>query len=125
MWLTVHTQQHNPHKILTLLLQHGSISEIGQKIRVELANPNITTSQHPLSPKNLRSSHKTIGILLRIKYIPYPIQKSIETSSMSCHTTTPKILDTFILSLMLVLTETHATTLNLFLTFLTHQKFSR
>jgi hypothetical protein len=35
MWLIVHTQQHNPHIILTLLLQHGSISKIGQKFRSE------------------------------------------------------------------------------------------
>ncbi len=41
---------------------------------------------------------------------------------MSYHTTTPKILNTLILSLMLVPTKTHATTLDLFLTFLAHQK---
>jgi hypothetical protein len=44
---------------------------------------------------------------------------------MNCHTTTPKILDTFILSFVLVPTETHATTLDLFLTFLTQRKSSR
>jgi hypothetical protein len=43
---------------------------------------------------------------------------------MSYHTTTPKILDTLILSLVLVPTKTNATTLDLFLTFLTQWKFS-
>jgi hypothetical protein len=43
---------------------------------------------------------------------------------MSCHTTTPKILDMFILSLMLVPTKTHVTTSNLFLTFLPQHKSS-
>jgi hypothetical protein len=53
MWLAAHTQQQNPHKILTLLLQHGSILEIGQKFKPKSASPNITTSQHPFGPKNL------------------------------------------------------------------------
>jgi hypothetical protein len=44
---------------------------------------------------------------------------------MSYHTTTLKILHTTILSLVLVPTETHATTLNHFLTFLAHRKFYR
>jgi hypothetical protein len=43
---------------------------------------------------------------------------------MNYHTTIPKILDTFILSLMLVPTKTHATTLDLFLTFLAQHKSS-
>jgi hypothetical protein len=43
MWLAAHTQQQNPHIILTLLLQHGSILEIGQKFRAESISPNITT----------------------------------------------------------------------------------
>jgi hypothetical protein len=42
---------------------------------------------------------------------------------MSCHTTTPKILNTVILSFALVPIETHATTLDLFLTFLAQRKF--
>jgi hypothetical protein len=67
-------QQQNPHKILTLLLQDGSISQIRQKFKAKLASPNITTSQHPFGPKNLRRSHKTAGIFLRTKHIPYPIQ---------------------------------------------------
>jgi hypothetical protein len=37
---------------------------------------------------------------------------------MNCHTTTPKILNSLILSLVLVPTKTHATILDLFLTFL-------
>jgi hypothetical protein len=36
-----------------------------------------------------------------------------------------KILNTFILSLVLVPTKTHATTMDLFLTFLPQQKFTR
>jgi len=60
---------------LTLLLQHGSILEIGYKLfRAKLASPNITTSQHPFSPKNFQSSRKTTGILIRTKQIPYPVQ---------------------------------------------------
>jgi hypothetical protein len=43
---------------------------------------------------------------------------------MNYHTTTPKILNTLILSLMLVPIETHATTVDLFLTFLTQRKSS-
>ncbi len=38
--------------------------------------------------------------------------------------TTPEILDMFILSFVLVLTKTHATTLDLFLTFLAQRKSS-
>jgi hypothetical protein len=34
----------------------------------------VSQSKHSLSPKNLWSSHKTIGILLKTKHIPYPIQ---------------------------------------------------
>ncbi len=41
---------------------------------------------------------------------------------MSYHTTTPEILDMLILSLVLVPIETHATTLDLFLTFSAQQK---
>jgi hypothetical protein len=74
MWLATHTQEQNPHTTLILQLQHGSISEIGQKFRAELASPNITTSQHPFSPKNLWSSHKTTRTLLRTKHIPYPVR---------------------------------------------------
>jgi len=102
---------------LALLFQHGSISEIGQKLR-----DRVSESKHhyfPASPQsqkspelpqdNRYSSHnKTHSI---------PSSKSLETSCMSCHTTTPEILDMFILCLVLVLTSTHATTLNLFLTF--------
>jgi len=44
---------------------------------------------------------------------------------MSCHTIILKILDRFILSFVLVPIETHATTLDLFLTFLAQQKFTR
>ncbi len=51
MWLAVHTQQQNPHRILTLLLQHSSVSKIGQKFRAESAIPNITISQHSLNAK--------------------------------------------------------------------------
>jgi hypothetical protein len=47
-----------------------------------------------------------------------PNFKSPETSCMSCHTTIPEILDMLILSFVLVPTETHATTMDLFLTFL-------
>ncbi len=54
-----------------------------------------------------------------------PNLKSPKTSCMSCHTTTLKILDMFIFSLMLIPTETHATTLDLFLTFLAQQKSYR
>jgi hypothetical protein len=74
MWLVAHTQQQNPHIILILLLQHGSVLDIGQKFKAKSANPNIITSQHPLSPKNLQSSHKTTCTLLKTKHIPYPIQ---------------------------------------------------
>jgi hypothetical protein len=42
---------------------------------------------------------------------------------MNYHTTTPKILDTLILSFALVPTETHATTLDLFMIFVTQRKF--
>jgi hypothetical protein len=35
---------------------------------------------------------------------------------MNCHTTTPKILDTIIISLVLILTEKHTEPLDLFLT---------
>jgi hypothetical protein len=41
---------------------------------------------------------------------------------MNCHTTTSEILDTLIFSLVLIPIETHATTLDLFLTFLTQRK---
>ncbi len=44
---------------------------------------------------------------------------------MSCHTTTPKILDTFIISLVLILEKKHARPLDFFLTFLAQQKFKR
>ncbi len=74
MWLAIYTQQQNPHKMLTLLLQHGLVLEIGQKFKAKLANPNIIISQHPLSCKNLRNSHKTSSTLLRTKHIPYSIQ---------------------------------------------------
>jgi hypothetical protein len=74
MWVVAHTQQQNPHGILTLLFQHGSILEIGHKFRAKSASPNITTSQHPLSPKNLWNSHKAVGIFLKTKHIPYPVQ---------------------------------------------------
>jgi hypothetical protein len=39
-------------------------------------------------------------------YIQFKIP--IRTSNMSCHTTTPEILDTLILSFVLVPKETHA-----------------
>jgi hypothetical protein len=44
---------------------------------------------------------------------------------MSYHTTTPEILDTFILSFVLLPTKTHVTTLDLFLTFIAQRKFFR
>ncbi len=59
---------------LTLLLQHGLVSEIGHKFRTKLVSIIITISQHLLSPKILWSSHKTTGILLRTKHISYPVQ---------------------------------------------------
>ncbi len=52
-----------------------------------------------------------------------PSSKSLETSHMSCHTTTPEILEMFILSFVLVPIKTHATTLDLFLTFIAQRKF--
>jgi len=54
-----------------------------------------------------------------------PSLKSLETSCMNYHKTTPEILDTLILSLMLVPIETHVTIVDLFLTFLAQQKSSR
>jgi hypothetical protein len=122
MWLVAHTQQQNPHKILTLLLQHGSVSKIGQKFRAELANPkhhyfpaSPQSQKPPELPQNNRysSQEKTHSI---------PRSKSPETSCMSCHTTIPEILDTLIFSFVLVPIKTHATTLDLFLTFLTQRK---
>jgi hypothetical protein len=43
---------------------------------------------------------------------------------MSCHTSNPKLLNTLTFPLVLVPSETHATTLNLFLKFLAQEKFS-
>jgi len=59
---------------LILLLQHGSVSDIGHKFKAKLANTIITTSHHPLSPKNLQNSHKTTGIFFKTRYIPYLAQ---------------------------------------------------
>jgi hypothetical protein len=87
---------------LALLFQHGSISEIGQKFR-----DRVSQSKHhyfPASPQSQKppelpqdnrysSQNKTHSI---------PSSKSLETSCMSCHTTTPEIPDMFILSLVLV-----------------------
>jgi len=74
MWLAIHTQQQNsPHRLI-LLLQHDSVSEIGQRFKAGSANTIIFTSQHPLSPKNLRSSHNATGIILKTKHIPYSVQ---------------------------------------------------
>ncbi len=124
MWLAVHTQQQNPHRILTLLLQHGSVLEIGQKFRDRINQskhhyfPTSPQSQKPLKlpQDNMQSSQdKTHSI---------SNSKSLETSCMSYHTTTPKILNTLILSLVLVPTKTHAITLDLFLTFLAQRKSS-
>lgn len=53
-----------------------------------------------------------------------PSSKSSKTSCMNCHTTVLKILDILIFSLVLVPTETHATTLHLFLKFLAQWKSS-
>jgi hypothetical protein len=64
----------DPHKILTQLFQHGSVSEIGHKFRAELAISNITTFQHPLNSKNLCSSDKTVSTLLKTKHSPYLVQ---------------------------------------------------
>jgi hypothetical protein len=50
-------------------------------------------------------THKLMCVSLPSKQ--NPVQESLETSRMSCHTTIPEILDTLILSLVLVLTETH------------------
>jgi hypothetical protein len=44
MWLATHTQQQNPHIILILLFQYGSVLTIGQKFKVESTYPNITIS---------------------------------------------------------------------------------
>ncbi len=124
MWLVAHTQQQNPHRILTLLLQHGSVSKIGQKFR-----DRVSKSKHHYFPTSLQSQ-KPLEFPQNSRYFPQdkthsiPSSKSPETSCMSCLTTTPKILDTFILSLVLVPTETHATTLDLFLTFLAQWNFS-
>jgi hypothetical protein len=74
MWLTTHAQQHNPHKILIIVLQHDSVSEIGQKFKAEPASPNIIISQHPLNLKNLRSSDKTTCTFIRTKHIPLLVQ---------------------------------------------------
>jgi len=92
---------------------------------IESASPNIITSQHPFSPKNFQSSHKTAGTLLKTKHIPYLVQNPQKTSCMSCHTTTPKILDTLIFSLVLVPTEMCAITQDHFLTFLAQWKSFR
>jgi hypothetical protein len=122
MWLATHTQQQNPHKILTLLLQHGSVSEIGQKFRDKVSQSKhhcfLTSLQSQKPPKfpqdNMYSfQDKTHSI---------PSSKSLKTSCMSYHTTSLEILDTFIFSLVLVPTETHVTTLNIFLTFLAQWK---
>ncbi len=124
MWLAAHTQQQNPHKILILLFQHGSVLEIGQKFKDRISQskhhyfPTSPQSQKPSElPQNNRYSFQN-------KIHSIPSSKSPETSCMSFHTTTLEILDMLILSLVLVPTETHATTLDLFLTFLIQQKFS-
>ncbi len=124
MWLVAHTQQQNPHKILTQLLQHGSVSKIGQKFK-----NRVNQSKHHYFLTSLQSQ-KPLGLPQKSRYFSQdkthsiPNSKSPETSCMSCHTTTPKILNTLIFSLVLVPIKTHATTLDLFLTFLAQRKSS-
>jgi hypothetical protein len=81
----------------------------------------------PISPcsHNPWSSHNATGTLFlgwnTLHIHPLKIPKS---SNMSCHTTTPEILDTFIISLVLVPKKT-ARPLDLFLTLLVQPKFKR
>ncbi len=124
MWLATHTQQQNPHKILTLLLQHGSVSKIGQKLR-----DRVSQSKHHYFPASLQSQKppelpQDSRYFSQEKTHSISSSKSLKTSCMNYHTTIPEILNTLIFSLVLVPTKTHATTLDLFLTFLAQRKSS-
>jgi len=88
---------------LALLLQHGSVSEIRQRFKARSATTIISTSQHSFVPKTPGAPTMQQVLFLRQN----PIQESPETSRMSCHTTTPKILDKLILSLVFVPTKSH------------------
>jgi hypothetical protein len=98
MWLATHTQQQNPHRILLLLLQHGLVSEIGQKFR-----DKVNQSKHhyfPTSPQSQRSLELPQDNRYSSRNKTHPIlsSKSPETSCMNYHTTTLEILNMFILS---------------------------
>ncbi len=71
----------------------------------------------PVSPwsQNLRNSHNAACTLFKRKTHSTFNSKSPKTSNLSCHTTTPEIIDTFILSLVLVPKETRANTFKPFL----------
>jgi hypothetical protein len=62
MWLVIHTQQQNPHIILTLLLQHGSISKLDRNLRTKSANLNIKTSGAPIRQHVFFSRQNTFKI---------------------------------------------------------------
>jgi hypothetical protein len=65
------------------------------------------TPKNPLSPKTSRVPTMQQVFFLRRNTFDTQFKLFPETSSMKCHTTTPKILHTFILSLVLVPKETH------------------
>ncbi len=111
--------------VFSLGVQHGSALKIGQRFRAGSSNTIISTSPASLQfqkpPKlpqyNMYSSQDKTHSITN--------SKSPKTSCRSCYTTIPEVLDTLILSLMLIPIETRATILDHFLTFLTHRKFFR
>jgi len=110
----------SPQK-LTWLLQHGSFQRLDKDSGQDRWVQSILLLSIPLvlpefPQYNMYSSqdktHSTFN------------SKSPKTSNMSYHTITPEILDTLIISLVLVPKEKHARPLDLFLAFLAQRKFN-
>ncbi len=97
---TTHTQQHKPHRdqfnYFTLFLL-----EIGQRFRVGSMDVIYYILQYPFILKNLGTpTMQQVFSPQDETHYTFIITRSPKSSHMSCHTTTPKIFNALIISLV-------------------------